>query len=140
MSSVSCCTICNSISLFPSRPIPHHPTSSHLSHHSYIFISLGFRKQVFRRPLIYRKTIYIRFKIQVETVSTFAGCLSWIHIDKQNFLFKTILNQKQRSSENRKQVFRRPHTFPLNPTVTPTIVPTKPVSTTTAFSGFSNRG
>ena len=43
MSSVSCCTICNSISLFPSRPIPHHPTSSHLSHHSYIFISLGFR-------------------------------------------------------------------------------------------------
>nr|DAD68763.1 MAG TPA: hypothetical protein [Myoviridae sp. ctT1Q6] len=42
MSSVSCCTICNSISLFPSRPIPHHPTSSHLSHHSYIFISLGF--------------------------------------------------------------------------------------------------
>ena len=44
MSSVSCCTICNSISLFPSRPIPHHPTSSHLSHHSYIFISLGFSK------------------------------------------------------------------------------------------------
>ncbi|STZ66795.1 IS1016 group transposase [Neisseria elongata] len=45
MSSVSCCTICNSISLFPSRPIPHHPTSSHLSHHSYIFISLGFKNQ-----------------------------------------------------------------------------------------------
>ena len=42
MSSVFCCTICNSISLFPSRPIPHHPTSSHLSHHTYIFISLGF--------------------------------------------------------------------------------------------------
>nr|DAK15548.1 MAG TPA: hypothetical protein [Caudoviricetes sp.] len=45
MSSVSCCTICNSISLFPSRLIPHHPTSSHLSHHSYIFISLGFRNE-----------------------------------------------------------------------------------------------
>ena len=44
MSSVSCCTICNSISLFPSRLIPHHPTSSHLSHHSYIFISLGFNR------------------------------------------------------------------------------------------------
>ena len=26
----------------PSPIIPHHPTSSHLSHHSYIFISLGF--------------------------------------------------------------------------------------------------
>ena len=42
MSSVFCFTICNSFSLFPSRPVPHHPTSSHLSHHSYIFISLGF--------------------------------------------------------------------------------------------------
>ena len=40
--SVFCFTICNSFSLFPSRLIPHHPTSSHLSHHSYIFISLGF--------------------------------------------------------------------------------------------------
>ena len=44
MSSVFCFTICNSFSLFPSRPVPHHPTSSHLSHHSYIFISLGFTK------------------------------------------------------------------------------------------------
>ena len=37
-------------------------------------------------------------------------------------------------------IFRRPLAFPLNPTITPTIVPTKPVSTTTAFSDFSNRG
>ena len=51
MSSVSCCTICNSISLFPSRPIPHHPTSSHLSHHSYIFISLGFTRMLLREVI-----------------------------------------------------------------------------------------
>ena len=51
MSSVSCCTICSSISLFPSRLIPHHPTSSHLSHHSYIFISLGFRLRPHSRPI-----------------------------------------------------------------------------------------
>ena len=42
--SVFCFTICDSFALFPSHHVPHHPTSSHLSHHSYIFISLGFRK------------------------------------------------------------------------------------------------
>ena len=42
--SVFCFTICDSFALFPSHHVPHHPTSSHLSHHSYIFISLGFSK------------------------------------------------------------------------------------------------
>ncbi|WP_146736235.1 hypothetical protein [Neisseria sicca] len=68
-----------------------------------------------------------------------------IHIDKQNkrnrCLIEHCLKIKNRGRlKTEKQVFRRPLAFPLNPIITPTIVPTKPVSTMTAFSGFLNRG
>ena len=68
-----------------------------------------------------------------------------IHIDKQNkrnrFLIESCLKTKNRGRlKIEKQVFRRPLAFPLKLTVTLTIVPTKPVSTTTVFLGFSNRG
>ena len=87
MSSVSCCTICNSISLFPSRPIPHHPTSSHLSHHSYIFISLGFKKPTLS-DLIKLIAPYCKgnkyFRQDVLTALSFSGLLHIPGHDVQN--------------------------------------------------------